>query len=171
MRRNLTPRSRTMIAGIVAALGLVLTAGALAAHPKAGKTYSGFSSAAKVNGFSAPVSFKVSSNGTKLLGFQYGNGGCLPVQTVPPGNPYSKASGILKVGTIAVSANGSFSVQNAKFTYVKFTTTTTKSTVAGKFKTAKSATGTIRFTQHVTGPGGFNRTCGPVHLTFSATIK
>jgi hypothetical protein len=80
------------------------------------KQYSGHTSAAKINGFRAPVSFKIASNGKKLLVFQYGNTGCF----VSPitGNPYASASGILRVGTIALASNGTFSVKNVKSTQV-----------------------------------------------------
>jgi hypothetical protein len=156
--------------------GLLLATGALAAHPKAGKTYSGYNSAAKVNGFRAPVSFKVSSNGTKLLGFQYGTVGCFPTQHVPHGNPYtkasSKASTNIKVGTIAVSGNGSFSVKNAKYVVKQVLTETTTSTVTGKFSTAKAASSTITISQTLTGPHfPPGHKCGPFHLTFTATTK
>ena len=166
-------RSRLNVLCVVAALTLIVAAAALAAHPKAGSKYSGFSSAAKVNSFRAPVSFKVSSGGTRLLVFKYGDVGCIPGGTIT-GNPYNSASGVIKVGTIAVSGTGSFSVKKAKSTYVNSTagtTDVTKSTVTGKFKTAKTATGTITFTQHMTGPGGFAKSCGPIHLTFKATTK
>jgi hypothetical protein len=58
------------------ALLLAMVGTALAAHPKAGKTYKGVTSAHSINGFKAPVTFKVSSNGKTLLGFKYGNLGC-----------------------------------------------------------------------------------------------
>lgn len=180
MHHRITPRPHSrglyshpgslVLAAAAALLMLAMCATALAARPKAGKTYSGYTSAPKINGFRAPVSFKVSSKGTSLLGFRYGEVGCIPGGAIS-GNPYNNASGVIKVGTIAVSGKGGFSVKNAKFTRVMTTTDVTTSTVTGKFKTTKTATGTITFTQHLTGPGGFSKSCGPVHLTFNATTK
>ncbi len=174
MHRNSTSRSRALIAVLAAAAGLLLLAAvALAAHPKAGAAYSGHTAAPAVNGFRGPVTFTVSSDGTKLLGFQYGNIGCIPGGTIA-GNPYASASGIVKVGTVALAATGHFSVAAATFTYVntKASTTTVFTTaVTGKFKTAKSAAGTVTFSQHLTGPGGFSKSCGPLAMKFTAKVK
>jgi hypothetical protein len=88
------------------------------------------------------------------------------------GNPYNNASNITKVGTIAVSANGSFSVKNVKSTYVFTKASLTQvitTMVTGKFETARSASGTITFTEKWTAPG-LNHSC-PAHLTFTATTK
>ncbi len=161
--RRLHTYPRSLVLAAAALLVLALCATALAAHPMAGKTYSGYTSAAKINGFSAPVSFKVSSNGKELLTFEYGNIGCIAYPVT--GNPYANATGLIKVGTIAVSGKGSFSVTNEN------SREGVKSTIVGKFKTAKTITGKIKFTQHETGPGGFNKSCGPIDLTFTATTK
>ena len=150
---------------IAVVLIMLLTAAvALAAAPKAGKTYSGTISASKVNGFSAPVSFKVSSNGKQLQKFQYANR-CFASSGKPVGDPYKTE--VISVGKIAVSG-GKFSVKNVKTTSKLVTTT---SSVKGKFTSATKATGTIKFTQHGTfgPPGGI--TCGPVTLKFTATTK
>ena len=162
MSRNRTPR--ILIAALAAALGLALAVGALAALPTAGKTYTGFTSVTW-HGFRTPVSFKVSSNGKQLLGFTYANGDCQGmVGTGNPfiNNPYMTA----KVGTIPVSATGTFSVANVRWTSSnKSQTKITTSTVNGRFTTAKTATGTIHFTQKTSsGPTG---TCGG-KLSFTA---
>jgi len=163
MRRFYTYPRSLVLAAAAALLALAICATALAAHPTAGKTYTGSTSAAKINGFSAPISFKVSTNGKKLLAFRYGNAGCIAYPIT--GDPYTGAhAAIIKVGTVAVSGTGSFSVTNGGSTGIK-------SKISGKFKTANKATGTIKFTQHLTGPGGFNKSCGPFNLTFTATTK
>ena len=153
---------------VAAALSLVLAAAALAAHPTAAGKYTGFTSAAKVNGFRAPVSFTVSSSGSKVLSFRYGNLGC-PSQTTPPGNRYRGAhAAITAVGTIDVSSAGTFSVKNLKSgsspEYVI-------SSVTGKFKAAKTATGSIKFANWFSVPGN-THSCGPATtVTFTATTK
>jgi len=171
MRRLYTCR-RYLVLAAAAAL-LVLCATALAAHPTPGKTYTGSTSAPAINGHRGPVSFKVSSNGRSLLAFKYGNIGCIPSGTIK-GNPYTSAANIIKVGTIAASSNGSFSVANRKSTYVNskvHMTDVTTSQIGGKFKTAKSASGFISFSQNLTGPGGFKKSCGPFEMKFTATTK
>jgi hypothetical protein len=150
----------------VAALSLLLAAAALAAHPKAGK-YSGFTSTPKINGFRAPVSFKVSSSGSKLLSFKYGNTGC-PSQTTPAGNPYLKSASLTTVGTIQVSSAGTFSVKNLKTSTGPATYTI--SSVTGKFKSAKTATGSIKISNWFSVPGN-THSCGSSSVTFTATTK
>jgi hypothetical protein len=158
------------LAAAATLLMLAVCGVAVAAHPAAGSKYSGYTSAAKVNGFRAPVSFTVSGTGSKLLTFQYGNVGCLAYPIT--GNPFGTASGFVEVGSILVSGDGSFSVSDAKHVNnsagVK---TVITSTVTGNFKTRKKATGKIAFVQKDTGPGGFNKRCGPIDLTFTATTK
>jgi hypothetical protein len=171
--RRLYTYPRSLVLAAVAALFPAICATALAAHPKANKTYTGDTSAPAINGHRGPVSFKVSSNGRSLLAFKYGNIGCIPGGTIK-GNPYTSAANIINVGTIAASSDGSFSAPNAKSTYVNskvHTTTVTISMIMGKFKTAKSASGTISFTQNLTGPGGFKKSCGPLEEKFTATTK
>jgi hypothetical protein len=90
------------------------------------------------------------------------------------GNPYKNASGVIKLGTIAVSGKSGFTVKNAKCTFVNSKLglkDITTPAVTGKFKTGKIATGKITFTQKLTGPGGFSKSCGPARLTFTATTK
>ena len=163
MRGNFTFRSRILVGMLAMTLGLLLAAAAFAVLPTAGRTYAGHDSAAKINGFRAPVSFTVSSSGTSLAAFQYGNVGCIASPIT--GNPYAKSTGMIAVGTIAVASTGSFSIVNDN------SRTGIKSTISGKFKTATTATGKITFRQHITGPGGFNKSCGPIALTFKATTK
>jgi hypothetical protein len=152
------PTFRILIVVLAAALSLLLAVSALAAHPKAGKTYAGFTSELPFHGFKAPVSFKVSSNGKQLLGFKWATTGC--AGRGGPGNAFTVPSNIYKVGTIKVSASGTFSVKNLKWTRAPMVTT---SSVSGRFKTAKTATGTISIAQKQQG-----HTCS-AKVTFSAT--
>jgi hypothetical protein len=157
--------SRRVLCG-VAALSLILAATALAASPKAGSRYSGFTSAPKINGFQAPVSFKVSSPAGKLLSFKYGNTGC-PTQSAP-GNPYLKSNALTTVGTIPVSSTGTFSAKNVKTT--TSSATYVISSVAGKFKSRTTATGSIKINNWFSVPGN-THSCGSSTVTFTATTK
>jgi hypothetical protein len=173
MHRKLTSGSRILIAVLATALGLLLAAAALAAHPTAGTAYAGDTAAPAVNGFRGPVTFTVSAGGSSLLAFQYGNIGCIPGGTIA-GNPYASAAGMIKVGTIPVSAKGHFSVTGTTFTYTNTKAgmkTVTTTMVTGKFKTAKKATGAISFSQHLTGPDGFSKSCGPLEMKFTAKTQ
>jgi hypothetical protein len=172
--RTRTPRGILLTAGAVAtaALSLGLSASALAAHPKTGKRYSGFSSEPKLLGFGAPLSFRVSADGTKLLNFTYTSLGCFGAGGFKPGvSPFKSPYAIQKLGTVAVAKNGHFSVKNAKGSYTfpggrsKIITTTT---VTGQFKTARTATGTVTFTQQSRFSHSKPGSCGPADFTFSA---
>ncbi len=167
--RKLHPRfgSPLHLLCVVGALTLVLAAAALAANLGAGGKYKGFTSAAKVNGFRAPVSFAVSSSGSKLLSFKYGNLGC-PSQTGPTGDPYTGAhAAITTVGTIMVTS-GTFSVKNLKS---GSTPEYVISSVTVKFKTAKKATGSIKYANWFSVPGN-THSCGPATtVTFTATTN
>ena len=159
-----------------AALTLLLAATALAAQPKAGKRYSGFTSATKILGFGAPVTFKVSAGATKLTGFSYGSLGCFGAGGFQPGhNPYKGADATEHVGTISVAKNGKFSVKNrkSKFTFAGKSggTIVTTSQVSGKFANAKNATGTITFRQTDIPKHGKRFSCGPGTVTFTARTK
>jgi hypothetical protein len=169
-RSHILRRSLLVLLGAIAALTVVLAAAALAAHPKAGKKYSGFTSAAKVNGFRAPVSFKVSSSGGKLLSFKYGHAGCATMGPQPPGNPYLKSGALANVGTVHVSSTGAFSIKNVKTTTGSNPTFFTISSVTGKFKAAKTATGSITYSTGFTAPG-ITHTCVTSTVTFTATVK
>jgi hypothetical protein len=151
-----------------------MSATALAATPKAGKKYSGVTTAPKLNGFKASVSFKVSRDGSKLTGFVYSDFGCLgsggPFQ--PGVNYYLKSFNLHKLGSIPVAANGSFSIPNVKTTHViQGQTTVTTSSVAGKFKNSKIASGTITFRQKFTAPHIPGESCGPATVSFTAKAK
>lgn len=152
MNRHRTLRTR--IAVLVAALSLLLAATALAAHPRAGKRYTGFMNAAATNGHKQPVSFKVSSNGKRLLGFKWTGFGC--VGGGGPGNPWTDPYNIYKLGPIKVSSKGTFSIKNSKWSSsVHPPTKVTYSTVTGRFKTSKKATGTVHFKQKLAGETPF----------------
>jgi hypothetical protein len=144
MSRKLT--RRILIAVFAASLSLLLAVSALAAHPKAGRSYKGLMSGPVYRGYKPPISFKVSSDGKRLLGFQFSGGDCVGLGG--PGNPWTNPYHIYKVGTINVSSNGTFSVENVKWTAPSGSGNppkVTTSTVNGKFTTAKTATGTIRY--------------------------
>lgn len=172
MRRYRKPRPGTWIVLIAASFGLLLATGALAARPTSGKTYSGYTSSPKFNGFSAPVSFKVSSSASKLLSFKYGNTGCPAAGPTPSGNPYLKSANLQIVASIPVSSTGTFSIKNAKTTRTtKGTSFYTITSVTGTFKSAQSASGSITYTNGFSAPG-FTHQCGtPTMVTFTATAK
>jgi hypothetical protein len=157
-----------------ALITLAVATTALAAQPKAGKRYAGTTSAPVFNKFMAPVSFSVSSDGRKLRGFVYSDLGCQGSGggLVPGVNYYLKPFNTHKLGTVTISARGAFSVKNVatKFSIPGNSTTITTSSVSGKFKTAKLATGTITFTQKISTK--FNSfKCGPAQRNFTAKLK
>ncbi len=164
-------------AGVTAAAALTfaLVASALAAkavNPKAGKSYTGTTSERPVNGFHAPVSFTVSKSGKKLLMFRYSTFGCNSAKGVT-GDPFTQPYAIKGVGTVKVKSNGSFSVKNAVSVYRALSLLTiTTTSVTGKFKTAKSASGKITYSQRfrsLGGPGALP--CGPKTYRFTAKTK
>jgi hypothetical protein len=166
------PTFRILIAALVAALSLLLAVGAFAAHPKAGKTYTGFVAGVTMNGFKAPVSFKVSSDGKRLLGFKWAGFGCFGGGGPPGVNPWTDPYNIVKVGTIPVSSSGKFSVKNVKWTAAGAHGAPTKvtfSTISGRFTTAKKATGTIVFTQKEQGQFCSSTHNGGLPQKFTAT--
>jgi len=154
MRYSPTFNRWVLSAALAAALSLVLATGGLAASPKAGRLYTGPTSAS-YNGFSAPVSFTVSKNARQLLSFTWAGSGCIGLGG--PGNAWRNPANIYKLGTLTVSRTGAFAVKNVKLTFTwkqggkRFTKMTT-STVTGRFTTATTATGTISFTQKITKP-------------------
>lgn len=167
-----TSRKRTrraLIAGFIAAFSLLLTAGALAAHPKAGRSFAGFTSGPAYNGFKPPISFKVSSDGKRLLGFKFSAGDCGGMGG--PGNPWANPEFVRKIGTIKVTSKGSFSIRNVK-TKVAVrgsnppVTKYSDSTVSGRFTTTKKATGTILLKVR-NGSGQ----CPNQRLSFTATTR
>jgi hypothetical protein len=138
---------------LVAALGVGGLAGtAIADHPLAGHSYTGFTSEDPYNGFTPPVSFKVSDTGKHLRHFQY-SGRCDGIGGFGgPGDPWINPYYVIKVGTIKVNSKGHFSVEGAKWSVDNDgVTKTTTSTVNGKFKTRRKAVGSIDFTQSQSG--------------------
>ncbi len=143
---------------------------ALAVKPAHGAHFTGRTSASPVLGFYAPVKFTVSQNGRSLKGFSFGSFGCFGAGGFRPGvNPYTGSS-ILHVSGIKVSAAGRFSVSGAKSRYtVAGQTTTTTIAVSGRFTGRKTATGSITFSQKVTGTA--TTTCGPGTIQFSSSSR
>lgn len=152
------------------AVALALAGAALAAKPKRGARFSGHTSAPAVSGFLAPVAFTVAQDGRSLKGFSFGSFGCFGAGGFRPGvNPY-KGNSIIRVGTVKVASTGRFSVSKARSRVtVAGQTTTTTISVTGRFTKPKAATGTITFTQKVT--GSFESSCGPASIGFGATAR
>jgi hypothetical protein len=149
MRHKFQPRWR-MIAVIVAALSLAVAAAALAAKPLPGKRYTGLTSGRSVNGWKPSVSFRVSGSGQQLRAFNW-HGACRRIDSPPPPNTppgWIDPGFVHNVGKIKVNRNGSFSKKSAKQRrdFGPHGSEVTISTVKGRFKTRKTATGTIRFT-------------------------
>ena len=161
-------KTKTTLTLLVALLLLGTAATALAAHPKSGSHLSGYTSASPVNGFKAPVTFSVAPNGTALLNFKYSSFGCFGAGGFRPGvDYYTQPQSTIKVGKVSLSKSGHFSASGATNTYSAFgekTITTTK--VTGSFTSAKTATGTISFSQQISGK--FTSTCGPANISFTA---
>ena len=169
MSRNRISPPWTLAVGLAAGVSAALVGSALAAQPRAGKSYAGFTSASAFNGFKPPVSFKVSSNGRQLLGFKYSAGDCGGLGG--PGDPWNGPDFVRRIGTIKVDSRGNFSVKNAIWKSVlqgsdppetKYST----STVSGTFKTAKKATGTIKLNVKI----GSN-SCPSEKVSFTATTR
>jgi hypothetical protein len=169
IRWTRTPR-RWAVTAAATLLTLGLCATALAAHPKTGKRYAGFTGEPKLLGFGAPVGFKVSADGTKLLNFTYASLGCFGAGGFKPGvSPFKNAYAIKQIGTVTVAANGHFSIKNAKSSFkVAKQTTITTSTISGRFKNARTAVGTITFGQKFKASHVDGGSCGPVTVTFAA---
>ncbi len=150
------------------ACAIAFAAVALAVKPAHGAHFTGRTSASPVLGFYAPVKFTVSQDGRSLKGFSFGTFGCFGAGGFRPGvNPYTGSS-ILHVSSVKVSASGRFSVSGAKSHYtVAGQTTTTTIAVSGRFTGRKAATGSITFSQKVTGT--FTSSCGPGTIQFSAS--
>jgi hypothetical protein len=161
-------RALALLTAAVLLLGAALAAAALAAKPARGAHFSGRTSVPAILGFRAPVSFTVSQNGRQLNGFSFGTFGCFGAGGFRPGvNPYTGNS-ILHIGTVKVSASGQISVTGATSKYsVQGQTTVTTISVAGHFTKAKAATGSIKFSQNVT--GSVKSSCGPATVGFTAS--
>ncbi len=152
----------------VLAAALSLAGVAFAAKPAHGAHFTGRTAAEPVLGFYAPVKFTVSQNGRQLTGFSYGSFGCFGAGGFKPGvNPYTGSS-VIHIGAVKVSASGSISVNGASSTSSGFgNTTVTTVSVTGRFTKPRVATGTITFSQKITGK--FNSTCGPAQIAFTAS--
>lgn len=139
------------IAALVAAIGLASVPGALAAHPRSGKAYTGFT-AESANGYRAPVSFRVSGNGRQLSRFTWAGAGCAGMFG-GPGYPWSSRWVIYKVGTIRVAPSGSFRLVGSRWTVPdkaqSLYTKTIISTVTGRFRSRDIAAGTISYTEQI----------------------
>jgi hypothetical protein len=167
-------------AALAALIVLAVAAVALAASPKKGAKFKGtLSNSAgplKYGKYSDPMSFKVSSSGTKLLSFKWGTLGCFGSGGPVTSNPYLSKYAAHHFGAISVSASGSFSAPATKSTYKvsggsgksKYTSiTTTTSSLTGQFTSSKRASGTITFSQKDV-YNGRSSSCGPATLTFTA---
>ncbi|MDQ6804941.1 MAG: hypothetical protein M3065_08215 [Actinomycetota bacterium] len=172
---------RSLVGAALAVLIVVAVAAtAFAAAPKKGAKFKGTlatsSGPLALGKFHAPVSFKVSSSGTQLVGFKYGALGCFGGGGFGNRNPFTLPGVVKSFGPISVSAIGSFTAPPTKSTYTssggtgksKFTSkVTTTSSLAGAFTSAKRASGTITFSQKSVYNGRSSK-CGPAVLTFSA---
>jgi hypothetical protein len=161
-------KTKTTLTLLLALLLLGTAATALAAHPKSGSHLSGYTSASPINGFKAPVTFSVSPNGATLLNFTYASLGCVGAGGFSPGVDYfTKPFNTIKVGKVKVSKSGHFSESGGASTYSAFgDKTVTTSKVTGSFTSAKNATGTITFSQQISGK--FTTSCGPANISFTA---
>lgn len=169
MRRTSMTRARLLGLAAVTALGLLVVAGASAAHPKPGKSYAGFTSEHPFNGYKAPVGFNVSANGKQLLGFRYSAGDCGGMGG--SGSPWGNPTFVRKVASIPVDRRGNFSITNARWNSTEpFDPPVAKislSTIRGHFATARLATGTIRLTVKIG-----SETCPrPIVRTFKASLR
>lgn len=165
MTRSRTPR--ILIGALAAGVGLALAAAALAALPTPGKTFTGFTSVGPYNGYRAAVGFKISTSGKQLLTFWWEDGGCIGIGG--PGNAYADPYNTYHVGTIPISAGGTFSVTNVPWTTKQpgTPTKTTLSTINGRFTSASTATGTIHYTMKNSAEAG---PCSG-HTTFTAHTR
>jgi hypothetical protein len=166
LHHRATGRRLVIVVGVVV---LTATAAAIAAHPKKGAHFAGTMSLNAINGFKAPVSFTVSSNGTALTKFTYSTLGCFGAGGFRPGvNPYTQPGAIIKVGSVTVLASGHFSRTGAVAVYHSPFGVTTRTTtkVSGSFTSPKAAGGTVTVTQKDTGK--YRNTCGPVAISFTS---
>jgi hypothetical protein len=168
MPRVVSRSAFPVLLSLLVCASLVTASVVLAAKPRKNAQFRGHTNALPINGFLAPVTFKVSSNGRSLSNFTFGTFGCFGAGGFRPGvNPYTGHS-LLDAGAVQVSLNGNLSGNtSASYTLAGQTTTTTIS-ISGRFNTPKSASGTITFSQKATG-GGVNTSCGPAKRAFSAS--
>jgi len=154
-----------------ALLALALPAAAFAVKPRAGASFLGSTAAAPINGFHAPVSFKVSRDGRSLTGFRFSSLGCFGAGGFRPGEDvYTKPFSVITVGTVKVAANGTVAVSGVRFVYQVQNTpnkTTTTISIRAAFASARKIAGTITISQ--VNPTAFPTNCGPAKLPFTAT--
>ena len=168
MRAATVRRSALAVTLGLLTAALMLAAVALAARPARGAHFHGHTAASPVVGFLAPVNFTVASDGRSLKGFSFGSFGCFGAGGFRPGvNPYTGGS-IIHVGTVKVSGAGAISVKGVTSSSRSFgNTTVTTVSIAGRFTKAKAATGTITFSQTISGK--FSSHCGPAAIGFKAS--
>ena len=160
-----TIRRTALVAAVSLLAGaLTLAAAALAATPKKGANFSGHITEAPIDGFTAPVKFRVDPKGKFLDRFTFGTFGCFGAGGFKPGvNPYTGTS-LLDAGSIKLTGNGHFGqTQLAGYTVAGQTNTFTVK-VSGHFTKRNAASGTIQFTQVVTGVSS----SGPIKCTSTA---
>ncbi len=166
VRRSLLRRV-AFAAALPVLAGALLAAGALAAKPKHGARFSGHTGEPPVVGFLAPVKFTVAPNGRALYNFTFGTFGCFGAGGFRQGvNPYTGNS-LINAGRIKVSANGHVSQKALSGYTVDNQTTTTSIMISARFSKAKKVSGTITFSQVVTGT--VHASCGPAKLSFTAS--
>lgn len=171
MSRNILRSVLATLAGAVIAALLVLAGGALAAKPKRHAHFAGHTSVPPVLGFRAPVSFTVAANGKSLRSFSYGSFGCFGAGGFRPGvNPYTGGSVVHVGAAVPVSGSGRIAVSGLKSSRSGFgQTTVTTIAISARFGRPRRASGTITFSQAVTGT--FTGTCGPVTVHFAASAR
>ncbi len=159
-------RLRSIGALAIGVGALTFVTAAPAAGPKRGAAFRGTTSAPPIEGFHAPVTFKVAANGLSLHNFTYGSFGCFGVGGFRPGvNPYTGTS-LIDAGKVEVSAGGHIDAHALSGYSVDGQSTLTRITVVARFVSPRSLSGTITYSQTVTGT--VHSSCGPAKLSFSA---
>lgn len=152
---------------LVLAVALLAPAAALAAHPRKGAHFTGSVAGVGINGFKAPVGFKVSSNGSTLTGFTFSTLGCFGAGGFQPGVDYfTKSFNVYKLGTLK-SVGSHYSASKVALTrsgtgYGEKTT----ASASVSFSSPTEASGTITYTQKLSGSS--TAECGPATLQFTA---
>jgi hypothetical protein len=158
---------------VLACAGLLAGAAtALAAHPKKNAHFNGSFSFTGVNGFKPAVSFNVSKDGKAVTHFTFQTLGCFGAGGFKQGvNYYAKPDAIIHVaGSFKVSSSGRFSATGVVWKFTAFgVTTTTTTTLSGAFTNAKSASGTVKFAQKMSGK--VTGSCESQGLGFSAKAR
>jgi hypothetical protein len=176
MTRTAVRRLTASLAAGLIACSLLLAAVALAAAPKKNARFSGHTSAPPVAGFRAPVSFKVAADGRSLTGFSFGSFGCFGAGGFRPNvNPYTGGAILRPAGRVKVTAKGRISLTGGKSTAsAGGLKTVTTVAIVGRFSAAKRVSGTITFSQKITGAfegKPVNQGCGPGTIQFSASTR